>query len=253
MNIQKPKIVPDQKLDPLISDLANSKDIPSACLVLKDYLSDMGFELLSVKFCDIEDELPAIRPFGNYPCAISELSTAMYPNGGCPLTKEAIRVLYPFDAFEIHQTDYPDFLSRRFLQEIRKMAHEHIAVVPIILGRGLALFTIGLANLSFAGQTRELIISTVSQSTILLIGRFPEIANFFSPKCLSLLEAEILFLSANGFNDVEIGEMRNFGALTVNMIFNNAARKLNARNRSQAISTALSMGEISNTMSPIQY
>ena len=231
-----------------VTSLADATDMPNACETLKDHLLGLDMDLLSVKFCDTKDEIPAIRPFGRYTTGISKLSTAMRSTGGCPLTREALRLLYPFDALQIKSSDYSDFLSLRFLQEMRKLTHNHVAVVPVNLGRGLAIFTVGLRDTPFVGQTREVVVSTICQYMILLIGRFPEIANLFEPKCLSLLEAESLFLSANGFSDMDIAELHKLSEFTVQIIIKNAQKKLDAQTRAQAVSKALAMGEISSTV-----
>ena len=98
----------------LLTVVRSCQNIEDACLLLESFLKERGAVLLSVKFCDIDDRKPAIRPFGRYPCAISQLSAELRESGGCPLTKEAIKQLAPFDALLIDDRKYPDFLSKRF-------------------------------------------------------------------------------------------------------------------------------------------
>ncbi len=121
----------------LSRNIADSDNLENACQVYEEYLKQYGLSLLSVKFCDVEGEHPALRPFAGYPNAISKLSGELRDIGGCPITKEAIKQLAPFDAVQINSRDYTDFLSARFLAELKKMDHHHIAVVPLLVGTGI--------------------------------------------------------------------------------------------------------------------
>jgi len=234
--------VEDSILD-LLELISGVSDVGAACLCLEEYLSQFGYTLLSVKFCDSEDELPAIRSFGNYPCEIKELSEKLRETGGCPMTQEAIRLLRPFDALAIEDVRYPDFLSRRFLQEIRKTGHSHIAVVPVSLNRGIALFSIGLGEETFTGKVHDFLIATISQTTIFLLTKFPELSQLFVPKVLNPLQSHCLMLHANGANEKQIGHVLKISEFTVQAVLNSCMETLNAHNRAHAAVKAVRLGE----------
>jgi len=230
----------------LIGPVTDAQNISDACLRLEEYLSQFGYTLLSVKFCDSEDELPAVRSFGNYPCEIKELSEKMRDTGGCPMTQEAIRLLQPFDALAIEDARYPDFLSRRFLQEIRKTGHSHIAVIPITLNRGIALFSIGLGETSFTGQVHDFLISTISQATILLLTKFPELSQLFLPKVLNAMQSRCLMLHANGADEKQISCIMDISEFTVQAVLSSCMKTLNANNRAHAAVKAVRLGEFTD-------
>ena len=229
-----------------VSQLRNANDVNWACAVLAQQLRLANFELLSIKFCDLHDEKPAIRPYGAYPQIMSNLAVDLRDTGGCPISKEAQRRLTPFDAMAIQQAEHFDFLSKRFLQELRKMNHAHIAVIPIVFGRGLAVYTVGLNESRFEGQLREALIGLICNATAALIGQFPDVSKLFEAKELSSNEARCIMLGSNGHSDFEIGTILGFSEFVVKEIFKNAAQKLTAKNRSHLTSLALAKGEISN-------
>lgn len=230
----------------LVTEMSLAKDVNSACAVLEMQLRLLDHELLSVKFCDLLDEKPAIRPFGGYPRAISEMAGKLQGAGGCPISREAQQRLSPFDAMSIDQSNHSDFLSGRFLQELKKMKHAHIAVIPVVFGRGLAVYSIGLNEKRFEGRLRETLINFICNATASLIGQFPEVSKLFEAKQLSSIEARSVLLCSNGRSDLEIGKVLNLSEHTVNILMSNAAKKLGAKNRSHLTSKALALGEISN-------
>lgn len=233
----------------LVAAIRSCQDIESACLLLETFLRKQDIALLSVKFCDIDDKKPAIRAFGRYPCAISQLSVELRESGGCPLTKEAVKRLMPFDAFTIDERDYPDFLSKRFLQELRKIDHGHIAVIPVIFGQGLMLVTAGLGERAFKGECRDELISIACSFGVAIAHRFNEVAVLFESEILSRLEARVLFLFCSGFCRSQIAEMINLNEVTIAIILRSVIRKLGAANSGEAIARALAMGEIGNLQS----
>lgn len=234
----------------LLAATRSCQNIEEACLLLESFLKERGITLLSVKFCDIDDRKPAIRPFGRYPCAISQLSVELRESGGCPLTREAVKQLAPFDALAIDDRKYPDFLSKRFLQELRKLDHSHIAVIPVVLGHGLMLVTAGLGDHDFKGTCRDLLVGTVCSFSIAIVHRFNEAAALFESEVLSRLEARVLFLFCSGFSPGQIPEIIDLSEVTVAIILRNVIRKLGAANIGEAVAKALAMGEIGNLQSP---
>lgn len=230
----------------LVDEMCLARDVNSACTILEKQLQVMDSDLLSVKFCDLLDEKPAIRPFGAYPNSISQMASKLQSSGGCPISKEAQQRLAPFDAMSIDHSMHLDFLSSRFLRELKKMDHAHIAVIPVVFGRGLAVFTIGLNEKRFEGRVRETLINFICNATASLIGRFPDVANIFEAKQLSSIEARSVLLCSNGHSDLEIGKVMSLSEHAVSTLLRNATKKLGAKNRSHLTSKALALGEISN-------
>ena len=228
------------------SELSLATDVNSACAILERQLQSFDYNLLSVKFCDLRDEKPAIRPFSAYPPSISEMAADLQGNGGCPISKEAQQRLSPFDVMSIDRSHHSDFLSNRFLQELKKLKHNHIAVVPVVFGRGLAVYTVGLHEKRFEGRVRETLINFISNITASLIGQFPDVSKMFEAKRLSSMEARSVLLCSNGHTDYEIGKVLGLSEHTICMLLKIAAEKLEAKNRSNLTSKALAMGEISN-------
>ena len=230
----------------LIETINNSKRIEDACSHVEQFLLGMGYNLLSVKFCDTLDEHPAVRPFGKFPCAISELSKKMLSTGGCPISKEALRHLSPFDALTIDAARYTDFLSKRFLDELRKMEHKHIAVIPILIGRGLFICNVGLNQTSFKGEAREELVSVMCQVMVNLLTRFSDLATYFEPRRLSLTEAEMVLLVSNGSTVSEIAESMSLSDITVRAYLENACKRVGAKTIHHLVAKSLAWGEIPN-------
>jgi len=231
--------------------LSLTADVEAACEILDEQLNIQGNDLLSVKFCDLMDEKPAIRPFGRYPRVVSEMATELRQIGGCPISREAQLRLRPFDAMEIEKSAYPDFLSARFLQELKKMDHKHIAVIPIILGRGLGVFTVGLNEQRFEGRKKDALVNFICAATSCLVSHFPEVSTIFETKKLFSMESQCVLLCSNGHTDAEIGKVMNLSEITVAMILSRAAEKLGAKSRAHLVSKALAAGEISNMQSSL--
>ena len=226
--------------------ISNSEDLHSACLLVKEYFSHNGVDLLGVTFCDLVGEHPAMRPFRQYPDTVIQLSLQLRERGGCPVVGEAKRLCHPFDALQIESARYPEFLSQRFLKELRKLGHYHIPVTPVMLGRGLAIFSTGFREKAFDNEAKVLLVNTICQVTAAIIGRFPEVTKLFEPESLSTIEAEMLLFSSNGSSTSEIASQLGWSEIAVNMILDSAVRKLGARSRAHAVTRALVLGEISN-------
>lgn len=236
-------------LSTFCSKLSKAKDIEHACVLIKDYLKLVEFDLLSVKYCDTLGQKPSVRPFNAYPKSISELSQALKTDGGCPIAKEVLIRLKPFEIGEIDQTKYSAFLETRFLQELKKLDHKHISAIPIVIGRGLAVYTIGLGDKPFVGDVRDELINFICHANTALLCAFPEIAKLFDPKILSLQEAQMVFLYGNGNRFSEIAAAFGFSELSIQMMLQGAVEKLGAKNLPHLLTKALASGEIQNMQS----
>ena len=240
-----------QWLVALICKIESAKDITAASLELGKHFKSMGAQLLSVKFCDSAEGGAVVRPFFGYPDSVAKVSGQLLENGGCPFTKEAMRRIGAFDSCEIDRSAYDTFLDRRFFQEMDKLEHRHIAVVPIMIGRSIAMFTIGLGVEPFKGRLREVITETIGQIVPAFIDRFPEIKTIFEKKHLSDLERRILILFCEGSEMGGIVREIGLSELTIMHLIQNASRKLKTENSKRLIYVALALGEIPHPNSRI--
>ena len=239
----------DSRLE-LVHKIANAEDVSSAAISLQSHLMTFNAHLLSVKFCDTTDPGTTIRPFCIYPDAAITVSQQIQVQGGCPFTKEALHRLSAFDTCSIDRSKYATFLDRRFFMEIEKAGHRHIAIVPVLLGRALALFTIGLQDQPFKGELRELIVEAISQAMPAFIERFQGIKTIFEKKHLSDLERQVVQHLFEGKQPCELEAPIGLSELTISLLIDNASKKLQARNAQSLIYKALALGEISQ-MPPI--
>ncbi|MEM7068309.1 MAG: helix-turn-helix transcriptional regulator [Pseudomonadota bacterium] len=239
-----------QKVTRLIS---NSDDLYSACLILEDYLSYYDLQLRSVVFGRAGATNPENRAFRKDPQVLVNLSAELRETNGCPVFGKASRLRHAFDALQMRKDEMPCFLSKRYLDELAKLGHKSIAVIPIGIGSGLAAFSIGMGDKYFAGELRASLVYAMCQISIAIISRFPDVTKLFETRCLSTFEAEVMLLCANGFSNSEIAQITNLSERSVNMLFDNAALKLGARNQAHAISKSLAKGEISNLQLGLEY
>lgn len=234
----------DSRLE-LVHNIAHAEDVSAAALALESHLETFDAHLLSVKFCDTTDPGTVIRPFCTYPDAAIAVSQQIQVQGGCPFTKEAMHRLSAFDSCNIDRSQYATFLDRRFFAEIDKAGHRHIAIVPVLLGRALALFTIGLGERPFKGHMREMIVEAIGQAMPAFIERFQGIKTIFEKKHLSDLERQIVQLLFEGSRPSDIQSTIGFSELTISLLISNASHKLQAKNSQSLIYKALALGEIS--------
>ena len=233
----------------LVRKIAHAEDVESAAKALQAYFLAFDAHLMSVKFCDSVDTGTAIRPFCAYSDATIAVSQQILAQGGCPFTKEAIHRLSAFDSCSIDRSRYATFLDRRFFAEIDKMGHRHIAIVPIMVGRALALFTIGLHDRPFKGAVRDEIVDTIAQVMPAFIERFQGIRTIFEKKHLSALESQVVQLLFEGSQPSEIEPVVGLSELTITLLIGNASQKLQASNRQNLIYKALALGEIAQSPS----
>lgn len=233
-----------QELLALISKIESAKDINAASLDLEKYLKNFEVQLMSVKFCDSAESGKTIWPFNSYPEGIARVCNDIQAIGGCPFAKEVVRRMEAFDSCLVDRKKYNTFLDRRFFQEFDKLEHKHIAVVPIMIGRSIAMFTIGLGVEPFKGRMQEIITETIGQIVPAFIDRFPEIKTMFEQKHLSDLERRILILFCEGSEMSAIVREIGLSELTIMHLIQNASRKLKANNSKRLIYVALALGEI---------
>ncbi|MEP0940523.1 MAG: LuxR C-terminal-related transcriptional regulator [Rhizobiaceae bacterium] len=231
----------------LVEKISTADGVEAAACALKQHFLAFDSHLLSVKFCDSADPGNAIRPFTAYPKDVLTVSQQLLSQGGCPFSKEAVRRLQAYDSCTIDRSQYATFLDRRFFMEMDKTGHQHIAIVPVMLGRAVALFTVGLLDKPFKGELRELIVEAIGQSVPAFIDRFQGIKTLFEKKHLSELERKVIQRVCEGLPSSQIEKATGLSEFTVSMLMQNAARKLQASNSQSLIYKALALGEISHS------
>ena len=226
--------------------ISASADVSSACEIMARHLKHLDLTLISVVFCDLDGMHAPIRPYRDMPQSLILLSTQFQELGGCPNIKEAERLRKPFDALQIDRNKYPDFLDQRFLDELAKLGHRHVLVLPIALGRGLANIVIGTGNQSISVELQAELFSSIGQCFGAVVTRFPEITKLFAPKILSAIQAKILFLLSIGMSRSEITGLLDVGQHTIGMLLADAQQRLRATSTTHALAKALALGEFSN-------
>ena len=228
----------------LIKEIDGSDDIKSACGALADYYESLGGQLLSVKFYDRNDDSRYVRAYFAYPDSIRSLLASLMESGGCPFSREAKRRMQPFDALDIDQSAYVTFPERRFFNEIAKTGHARIAVLPTMIGQGIALVTVGLYGQPFAGPLRHTICNSISHFISAFISRFPEVSTLFEEKVLTNTESELLRILCNGESMDFARKKLSLGEQTARLYLQSSMKKLGAQNTHQLIYKAMLMGEI---------
>jgi DNA-binding CsgD family transcriptional regulator len=150
-----------------------------------------------------------------------------------------------FDSCTIDRKSYGSFLDRRFFQEIDKLEHKHIAIVPILIGSSVALFTVGLGSTPFKGELRQRITETIGHTVPAFINRFPEIKAIAEKTYLTDLERKVLTLLCKEFDITDLVHEIGLSEFTIRLLIQNASHKMQTKNSQQLIYKAIALGEIS--------
>ncbi|MEP1206489.1 MAG: hypothetical protein ABJM29_02775 [Rhizobiaceae bacterium] len=236
----------EEDLSRLFPDDIQSVELKQACSIARQFFEEAGHQLLSVIFCDCDDSRPAIRAFRNLPPALDTLSQKMKSAGGCPPQKEAQRLLQPFDWFKFNPSRYSDLQSMKFLLEVSKLPYGCVLGVPVRLGNGLVIFSVGIDKSRCDASTKRAIILDVLQLATAMIGGLKEVEHLFQTQKLSILEAKALMFAMQGFSNQQIAGFLKLGEVTVDMLFKSAADRIGAHNHFQLLSKAIADGEIAN-------
>ena len=153
----------------------------------------------------------------------------------------------PFDLMKVEESEFADFLGRRFLREMRELGHAELLVVPIVVGEGMAVATVGIPAEARSQNLWADLINALCQFSIATIHKNPEILNIFEPKRLTRAEAEVLLLATRGYSDLDISRSRHCSEHVVAALLDHACKTLGAVNRAHLVALALASGEISNT------
>ena len=230
----------------VIQLVSQSSSLNDACVVAQKYFKQFDHDLVSVIFCSNDDTVPTIRPFRDLPQRLVDLAPKLQQFGGCPPKKEAQRLLQPFDWMTIPKSRYGDFMSQRFLTEVQKLPCASIFAVPVVIGGGIGVFSVGIRDAKLSAEQREELIVAVCQTATAMISRFPELSKLFEPKTLSALQASALLFAIQGLSNTQIAESLGIGEVATNIVLKSAQEKLKAANLAQTVAKALAYGEFSH-------
>jgi len=236
----------EEDLSRLFPDDIQSSELNAACNIAKQFFKDAGHQLVSVIFCDCDDTRPALRAFRNLPSELDSLSHKMKSVGGCPAQKEAQRLLRPFDWFNFSPDRYSDLQSMKFLLQVSKLPYGCVLGVPVRMGNGLIVFSVGIDKSRCDTDTKRAVISDVLQLAMAMIGGLSEVDQLFQTQKLSTLEAKSIMFAMQGYSNRQIAGFLKLGEVTVDMLFKSAADRMGAKNHFQLISKAIADGEIAN-------
>ena len=238
-----------QLLLKLLEDVSKSSSIEEACLLFDSFLSRLNCRLLSVKFHDSQNKLPPLRPFSAYPAEMRRFRGSADYLEGCPFNREARIRLRPFSLASINRSKYPSLMDRQFFHELDSLGHNNIAVLPVMVGRGVSLMTVGLFDQPFEGRLRVSMSDAATQIVAAVVARFPQVSKIFEKKVLSALERQVLTLACAGKSHNEIETEVGLSPATIDKIKQNIALKLSARNEAETVFRAMSTGEIGSVFS----
>ena len=88
--------VAEDDLSQHFPDEIQTSELNQACEIAQHFFADAGHQLVSVIFCDCNDEKPVIRAFQNMSERLDTAAQKMKSVGGCLPKKEAQRLLRPF-------------------------------------------------------------------------------------------------------------------------------------------------------------
>ena len=234
------------KLRSTLQEIAKSSNLQDACGVAAEYFVHLDHDLVSVIFCSNDDSIPAIRPFRNLPQALIDLAPRTQEVGGCPPKKEAQKKLCTFDWKQIPKNEHPDLVSQRVLAEVDRLSYAMVFAVPVIIGRGIAIFSVGFQEHQMGSQARKEVINAVFQIATSMICRFSELATLFKANRLSTLQSTVLALAVQGFSNREISDSIGLGEVAVGLVIKSAQKELGALNLAQTVAKALALGEFSH-------
>ncbi len=237
----------------LLADLFNLKKLRGgsveACGIrVARFFAERGWTLLYFSIFHENNEIEPYHIYIDVPDHILAMCEEFKSAGGCPIVREALRIVQPFDVLDHDYTKYDDDLSRRYGLAFRDLAFPKIIAVPVQIGGGVEFIV--LAGDPSSGRTipEELAATLAYQLMVNIATRFPEIRKHFERKKLTTREAQILSLTADGLVEAEIAKTLEISPNTVRTHIENIKRKMDARNKTHAVALAIETREISDPM-----
>jgi DNA-binding CsgD family transcriptional regulator len=227
-----------------IDEIDRAATLEAACAAIADIMYRLGDFLLVVKIADLDKTSDSVRPYSAFSEGVRREGRLLkHFFGGCVLHRESLARMRPFLVSEIPSERYSSFMERRFLTELEKLDYEDILIVPTIVGRGQALFAVGLHETP-THQKRADVVNMMAHFVAAMLHRFPEVGRLFEEKRLSALETQVLQLRCEGMGSEQITRKTGLSETVQNHIIEAAKYKLGAANSFELVRLATLSGEI---------
>lgn len=230
-----------------LQGILEAQDITQATAVTSDFVARLDGKLLSLKFADSEVETTVVRPFSAYPKSIRQISIAMQFTGGCPFYKESRKRLAPVYCSAIDRTQYRTLNDRIFFREIDSLGFGDILILPVMIGRGIAVTTIGVPAGKHASSVQCPIKAAYPHIVAAFISKFPEVTTLFEQKRLTKVERQVVSMLSKGQSYDEACRKTGLSQTTLTLLLKSASRKLEASNLVEMGIKAASTGELGQT------
>ena len=224
----------------------NSSLFFESCELAEAQFRRFGGELMSVSFSKKMGRTVPETLFQNMPQVLRKLADGMRKMSGCPIWQEAVRQQRHFDLLEVDPVCHQDFMSSRFLIEMGKLNYRRVWIVPLLVGDGLAVATIGMSKTQDSQDVDDGCVALGYQILLNVVSKLEISRHAFSQGSLSTLEAQVLILATGGTSDSRIASLLGFSEFSIEGFFRSAMKRLDAKNRTNLIAIALAHGEILN-------
>ena len=227
-----------------LQGILESPDVFAATEIVRDLVASFGGELLSLKFSDISGERPLVRPYSAYPDIVRQISIAMQPTGGCPFCKESKKRLKPFGPSSVDRKLYGELNDRIFFRELDRLGFGEILVLPVVIGKGIAITTIGLPMATMDSPSDQVIKGAFPHIVAAFVSKFPTVTTLFEERRLSDTERKVVKALSTGKDMHCVCRELQLSAFTVNTLLASSLKKLDANNLVELGVKAENSGEL---------
>ena len=212
---------------------------------IAQFFSGLGWRLIYLSIFHEDNMVQPRHIYVDVPDHVMEMCMEFKPLGGCPLAREALRCVQPFDVLHHDYSDYDDDLSRRYLEAFSGLGFKTVITVPVQFGEGVTVIVLGRIESVPNAISRSLATTISYQLMVKFAARFPEVEAHFKSKKLTAREAHILSLTACGLVETEVAKVLSISPYTVRTHIQNIKLKMDAKNKVHAVALAIEAHEIS--------
>ena len=242
MAINKPPHGAPKSLRDFLSMISAARSLSDLQTILPAYGAARTFEIVRIAVCRLND-VPVKEsifrrtvdtigvPVGR---ATEEVQWAIFEEGAA--------LMRPFNVMEHDFSDTGAVLE--YLEFVRSRGMSEVILIPMQVRGTQAIVVVVFPEADYVSKA-DIVVHEVCQLLVAIFDRFPTITKWPDEHRLSPREAQVLQLTATGLNEPEVAVKLNISAHTVRKHIENAKQKLDARNKSHAVSIGLSDGEIS--------
>lgn len=233
-----------------ISELARRAGTPQeASVKLAELLAMQGLSLLFYAIYDVKAQRPSEGIYCDLPQRVVNMCAQFDDKVGCPAIRQARKAPAVFDAVSFDYADRTDFADLRYIQELRSLGYDEIAVVPVVTGQDLHILFVGSNHRGIQETVGRHLLVTAGLFVACILVRFENhdkngVLGGNEKSALSGREVDCLHLCAMGKSRSEIGALIGLSEFTTNMIIRSACAKLNSANAIEAVTKAIGLGII---------